>query len=114
MWNFVGRQNQIYSPSPGNIFHGNWESGIKFIDNFRLGDQSDAPAILAQDKGKNHYFFLPLLLGLLGLFFQYDRDKRGAWLNFLMFFMTGIAIVLYLNQPPYQVRERDYAYAGSF
>ncbi|HCY73401.1 MAG TPA: hypothetical protein DHU75_04655 [Rikenellaceae bacterium] len=114
MWNFVGRQNQIYSPTPGNVFHGNWESGIKFIDNFRLGDQSDAPAVLAQDKGKNHYFFLPLLLGLLGLFFQYDRDKRGTWLNFLMFFMTGIAIVLYLNQPPYQVRERDYAYAGSF
>ena len=114
MWNFVGRQNQIHSPSPDNIFHGNWESGIKFIDDFRLGDQSDAPAVLAEDKGKNHYFFLPLLLGLIGLFFQFDKDKRGCWLNFLMFFMTGIAIVLYLNQPPYQVRERDYAYAGSF
>ena len=114
MWNFVGRQNQIHSPSPDNIFHGNWESGIKFIDDFRLGDQSDAPAVLAEDKGKNHYFFLPLLLGLIGLFFQFDKDKRGCWLNFLMFFMTGIAIVLYLNQPPYQVRERDNAYAGSF
>ncbi len=114
MWNFVGRQNQIHSPSPDNIFHGNWESGIKFIDDFRLGDQSNAPAVLAEDKGKNHYFFLPLLLGLIGLFFQFDKDKRGCWLNFLMFFMTGIAIVLYLNQPPYQVRERDYAYAGSF
>ena len=114
MWNFVGRQNQIHSPSPDNIFHGNWESGVKFIDDFRLGDQGDAPAVLAEDKGKNHYFFLPLLLGLIGLFFQFDKDKRGCWLNFLMFFMTGIAIVLYLNQPPYQVRERDYAYAGSF
>ena len=114
MWNFVGRQNQIHSPSPDNIFHGNWESGIKFVDDFRLGDQSGAPAVLAEDKGKNHYFFLPLLLGLIGLFFQFDKDKRGCWLNFLMFFMTGIAIVLYLNQPPYQVRERDYAYAGSF
>lgn len=114
MWNFVGRQNQIHSPSPDNIFHGNWESGVRFIDDFRLGDQSDAPAVLAEDKGKNHYFFLPLLLGLIGLFFQFDKDKRGCWLNFLMFFMTGIAIVLYLNQPPYQVRERDYAYAGSF
>ena len=114
MWNFVGRQNQIHSPSPGNIFHGNWESGISFIDNIRLGDQSDAPDSLKNDKGKNHYFFLPLLLGLLGLFFQFDRDKRGCWLTFLMFFMTGIAIVVYLNQPPYQVRERDYAYAGSF
>ena len=114
MWNFVGRQNEIHSPTPGNIFHGNWESGIQFIDNIRLGDQSNAPALLKDNKGKNHYFFLPLLLGLLGLFFQFDRDKRGAWLTFLMFFMTGIAIVVYLNQPPYQVRERDYAYAGSF
>ena len=114
MWNFVGRQNDIHSPSPGNIFHGNWESGIKFIDNARLGDQSDAPASLAQNKGKNHYFFLPLILGIIGLCFQFGRDRRGCWLNFLMFFMTGIAIVLYLNQPPFQVRERDYAYAGSF
>ena len=114
MWNFVGRQNEIHSPSPGDIFHGNWESGVKFIDNIRLGDQRNAPAVLAKNKGKNHYFFLPLLLGLLGLFFQFDKDKRGCWLNFLMFFMTGIAIVMYLNQPPFQVRERDYAYAGSF
>ncbi|MDY3783125.1 MAG: DUF2723 domain-containing protein [Candidatus Cryptobacteroides sp.] len=114
LWNFVGRQNDIHSPSPGNIFHGNWESGISFIDEYRLGDQSDAPAILAENKGKNHYYFLPLLLGLIGLFFQFARDKRGCWLNFLMFFMTGIAIVVYLNQPPYQVRERDYAFAGSF
>ena len=114
MWNFVGRQNEIHSPTPGNIFHGNWESGVKFIDDFRLGDQSDAPDSLKNNKGKNHYFFIPLLLGLLGLFFQFERDKRGCWLTFLMFFMTGIAIVIYLNQPPYQVRERDYAYAGSF
>ena len=114
MWNFVGRQNEIHSPAPGEIFYGNWESGIGFIDRFRLGDQRDAPKVLAENKGKNHYFFLPLLLGLLGLVFQFDRDKRGSWIVFLMFFMTGIAIVLYLNQPPYQVRERDYAYAGSF
>ena len=114
MWNFVGRQNEIHSPTPGDLFKGNWESGIKFLDAIRLGDQSDAPSCLADNKGKNHYFFLPLLLGLLGLFFQFDRDKRGSWLTFLMFFMTGIAIVIYLNQPPFQVRERDYAYAGSF
>ncbi|MBO4447124.1 MAG: DUF2723 domain-containing protein [Bacteroidales bacterium] len=114
MWNFVGRQNEIQGQTPGDIFHGNWESGVPVIDNYRLGDQSDAPGLLKNNKGKNHYFFLPLLLGLLGLFFQFDRDKRGCWLVFLMFFMTGIAIVLYLNQPPYQVRERDYAYAGSF
>lgn len=114
MWNFVGRQNQIHAPSPGDIFHGNWESGVTFIDNLLLGDQSDAPECLKNDPGKNHYYFLPLLLGLLGLCFQFDRDRRGCWLNFLMFFMTGIAIVIYLNQPPFQVRERDYAYAGSF
>ena len=114
MWNFVGRQNEIHSPSPGNIFYGNWESGVKFIDDWRLGDQSNAPAILAENKGKNHYYFLPFLLGLIGLFVQFGRDKRGCWLNFLMFFMTGIAVVIYLNMPPFQVRERDYAFAGSF
>ncbi len=114
MWNFVGRQNDIHSPLPGNIFDGNWESGITFLDELRLGDQSFAPAPLRENKGKNHYFFLPLILGLIGLVYQFDRDKRGSWIVFLMFFMTGIAIVLYLNQPPYQVRERDYAYAGSF
>ncbi len=114
MWNFAGRQNDIHSPLPGNVFYGNWESGIGILDALRLGDQSDAPAVLSENKGKNHYYLLPLLLGLLGLVFQFDRDKRGSWIVFLMFFMTGIAIVIYLNQPPYQVRERDYAYAGSF
>ena len=113
MWNFAGRQNDIHSPTPGDRFAGNWECGIPLID-YRLGDQSDAPDYLKNNKGKNHYYMLPLLLGLIGLFFQFARDKRGSWLNFLMFFMTGIAIVIYLNQPPYQVRERDYAYAGSF
>ena len=114
MWNFAGRQNEIHSPNPGELFYGNWESGIGPLDRMRLGDQSDAPDCLAENKGKNHYFLLPLLLGILGLVFQFDKDKRGSWIVFLMFFMTGIAIVLYLNQPPYQVRERDYAYAGSF
>lgn len=114
MWNFAGRQNEVHSPSPGELQYGNWESGIKALDEWRLGDQSNAPEVLRHSKGKNHYFLLPLLLGLIGLFFQFDRDKRGCWLTFLLFFMTGIAIVLYLNQPPYQVRERDYAYAGSF
>ena len=114
MWNFAGRQNDIHSPSPGDIFVGNWESGIDFIDGIRLGDQSYAPDYLKNNKGKNHYYMLPLLLGIIGIFFQFARDKRGCWLTFLMFFMTGIAIVIYLNQPPYQVRERDYAYAGSF
>ena len=114
MWNFAGRQNEIHSPSPGDMFKGNWECGIGFIDRIRLGDQSDAPAYLAQNKGKNHYYMLPLLIGIIGATFQYSRDRRGCWLNFLMFFMTGLAIVIYLNQSPLQVRERDYAYAGSF
>ena len=114
MWNFAGRQNDIHSPTPGDIFVGNWESGIPAIDRLRLGDQSGAPDYLENNKGKNHYYMLPLILGILGIFFQYSRDKRGCWLTFLMFFMTGIAIVIYLNQPPLQVRERDYAYAGSF
>ena len=114
MWNFAGRQNDIHSPSPGELFYGNWECGIKPIDEMRLGDQSDAPDVLGNNKGKNHYYLLPLILGIFGLFFQFERDKRGCWLTFLLFFMTGIAIVLYLNQPPFQVRERDYAYAGSF
>lgn len=114
MWNFAGRQNEFHAPSPGDIFRGNWECGIPFIDNIRLGDQSDAPDYLKHNKGKNHYYLLPLLLGLLGLCFQFNRDGRGCWITFLVFFMTGIAIVLYLNQSPLQVRERDYAYAGSF
>ena len=114
MWNFVGRQNEIHGQTPGDLDYGNWESGIKPLDEIRLGDQSLAPEALRHNKGKNHYYFLPLLLGLLGLFFQFARDKRGCWLVFLLFFMTGIAVVVYLNQPPYQVRERDYAYAGSF
>ena len=114
MWNFAGRQNDIHSASPGDPIIGNWESGIPLIDEFRLGDQSDAPGYLKDNKGKNHYYMLPLLLGILGIFFQFGRDKRGCWLTFLMFFMTGIAIVIYLNQPPFQARERDYAYAGSF
>ena len=114
MWNFAGRQNDIHSASPGDPIIGNWECGIPFIDEFRLGDQSGAPGYLKDNKGKNHYYMLPLLLGILGIFFQFGRDKRGCWLTFLMFFMTGIAIVIYLNQPPFQARERDYAYAGSF
>ena len=114
MWNFAGRQNDIHGDSP-NQFKGNWECGIDFIDHARLGDQSDAPGYMGEgNKGKNHYYMLPLLLGLIGIFFQCVRDGRGSWVTFLMFFMTGIAVVVYLNQPPYQPRERDYAYAGSF
>ncbi len=113
MWNFVGRQNDFHGASQ-NLTKGNWESGIGFIDRARLGDQRDAPDYLLNNKGKNHYFFLPLLLGLLGLCFQVNKDGRNSWITFLLFLLTGLAIVVYLNQPPLQVRERDYAYAGSF
>ena len=112
-WNFAGRQNDIHGPQPNDLY-GNWESGIGPLDRWMLGDQSGFPEDLKNNPGKNHYYMLPLLLGILGLMVQFARDRRGSWLVFLMFFMTGIAIVMYLNQPPMQVRERDYAYAGSF
>jgi len=115
MWNFVGRQNDIQSH--GSVIHGNWISGIKFIDNAMLGNQDQLPASLAGNKAKNTYYFLPLLLGLLGILFQYSKGaegKKSVWVVFLLFFMTGLAIVIYLNQYPHQPRERDYAYAGSF
>ena len=114
MWNFVGRQNDIHGDTPGDPIRGNWESGIRFIDEARLGDQSSAPDYLAHNASKNHYFFLPLLLGLIGFFFQLRHDGRNSWVTGMLFLLTGLAIVVYLNQPPYQVRERDYAYAGSF
>ena len=97
--------------------HGNWLTGIPFIDNAMLGDQSLLPDELKNNKGHNVFYCLPLLLGLIGLFWQAYRGKKGIqqfWVVFFLFFMTGLAIVLYLNQTPLQPRERDYAYAGSF
>ena len=114
LWNFAGRQNDFHGQIPGDVTNGNWESGIRFLDEARLGNQDVAPDYFAHNESKNHYFFLPLILGLIGFFFQLNRDGKGCWVNFLLFFLTGIAIIIYLNQPPYQVRERDYAYAGSF
>ena len=116
MWNFSGRQNDIQGM--GEITHGNWISGYSFIDNPRLGDQSLLPDDLGKgNKGHNVFYMLPLLMGLIGLLWQAYRGRRGIeqfWVVFFLFFMTGIAIVLYLNQTPSQPRERDYAYAGSF
>lgn len=114
MWNFAGRQNDLHGQVPGDPIRGNWESGIGFIDKIRLGDQSEGPDYIVNSASKNHYFMLPLLLGLIGLVFHWKRDKQNAWVTTLLFLLTGLAIVVYLNQPPYQVRERDYAYAGSF
>ena len=131
MWNFAGRQNDIQGN--GELEHGNWLSGIPFIDNARLGNQDLLPDDLKENKGHNVFYCLPLILGLLGLFWQawYTRKRkimvngtektiddpigiRQFWVVFFLFFMTGLAIVLYLNQTPMQPRERDYAYAGSF
>jgi len=115
MWNFAGRQNDIQGN--GELEHGNWITGIPFIDNAILGDQSLLPDDLQNNKGHNVFFCLPLLFGLLGLFWQAFRGEKGIqqfWVVFFLFFMTGLAIVLYLNQTPSQPRERDYAYAGSF
>jgi hypothetical protein len=115
LWNFVGRQNDIQGF--GEIEHGNWVTGFKFIDNALVGDQELTPTILKENKGHNVYYGLPLLLGIVGLFWQAYRRRKGVqqfWIVFFLFFMTGIAIILYLNQTPLQVRERDYAYAGSF
>ena len=115
MWNFAGRQNDIQGN--GEPEHGNWITGIPFVDNARLGDQSKLPDDLKMNKGHNVFYCLPLLLGLIGLFWQAFRGRRGIrqfWVVCFLFFMTGLAIVVYLNQTPVQPRERDYAYAGSF
>ena len=115
MWNFAGRQNDIQSS--GEIEHGNWITGIPFIDNLLYGDQNMLPQELKDNKGHNVFYCLPLILGIIGLFWQAWRGQKGIqqfWVVFFLFFMTGIAIVLYLKQTPGQPRERDYAYAGSF
>jgi hypothetical protein len=115
MWNFAGRQNDIQGQ--GEVSNGNWITGIPFLDQGRVGPQTDMPDSIAKNKGHNRYYMLPLLLGILGIFFQVYSGKRGTeqfWVTFLLFFMTGLAIVVYLNQTPFQPRERDYAYAGSF
>ena len=128
MWNFVGRQNDIQSN--GELEHGNWITGISFIDRWLVGDQDNIPSELRSNKGRNVFYGLPLLLGVVGLLWQIGRVRKenrpdgGSsfvqvgvqqfWVVFFLFFMTGIAIVIYLNQTPLQPRERDYAYAGSF
>ena len=120
MWNFAGRQNDMQGY--GEREHGNWITGIPFIDNSRLGDQSKLPAELRENKGHNVYYCLPLLLGIIGILWQLlkrnendnGEGKKQFTVILLLFFMTGLAIVLYLNQTPMQPRERDYAYAGSF
>jgi hypothetical protein len=115
MWNFVGRQNDIQGH--GSFENGNWISGIPPVDNVRVGPTENMPGFMKNDPGRNKYYFLPLLFGLIGMFYQYNRGKKGKQdfsVVMLLFLFTGLAIIVYLNQTPYQPRERDYAYAGSF
>ena len=115
MWNFSGRQNDMQGH--GEVTNGNWITGINFIDSILVGDQTYLSAEYANNKGRNVYYMLPLILGIIGMVYMLQKGKKGKenfWLTFTLFFMTGIAIVLYLNQGPYEPRERDYAYAGSF
>lgn len=112
LWNFVGRQSDVQST--GEITDGNWLSGINAIDNLYLGPQDGLPSEMAANKGRNTYFFLPFLLGLLGLIYQLNRDKRNFTVVLWLFFMMGIALVLYFNTAPSEPRERDYVFAGSF
>jgi len=112
MWNFAGRQNNVQGHS--GALEGNWISGIKFLDEARLGSQDNLPRSLKDNKARNTFYMLPFFLGLIGMLFHLMRHKKDFWVVFILFFMTGIAIIIYLNFPPYQPRERDYAYVGSF
>ncbi len=113
LWNFVGRQSDI-QPLQSTITDGNWLSGIKWIDEKFTGPQDDLPREIAENKGRNTYYFLPFLLGLIGLLYQLNRDQRNFSIVMILFIMTGIALVVYFNTSPGEPRERDYVYAGSF
>ena len=114
MWNFSGKQNDIQGTNMSNVRDGNWKTGIGFYDNMRLGDQETLPDTLKNNKANNKLFMLPFILGILGILYQYKKDRKDALITGLLFFFTGIAICLYLNQAGNQPRERDYAYVGSF
>ncbi len=111
-WNFMGRQNDIQSD--GGIVDGNWISGIPLVDNLKIGNGKDMPEEISGHKARNRYYGLPFFLGLIGLIYHYRKHKKDAWVVMMLFILTGLAIVVYLNQYPQQPRERDYAYAGSF
>ena len=114
MWNFAGKQNDIQGVNMANVRDGNWKTGISFFDNWRLGNQSYMPDSMKRNKSNNNLFALPLILGLLGIAYHYKRNKRDGLVVGLLFFFTGFAIVIYLNMPGNQPRERDYAFVGSF
>jgi hypothetical protein len=112
MWNFSGRQND--NQGYGGPLNGNWITGIPPIDNLLIGEKVDMPSEMKHNPSRNKYYMLPFILGIIGILYQYQKAKKDFWVVMVLFFMTGIAIVLYLNQTPFQPRERDYAYAGSF
>ncbi len=115
MWNFAGRQNDVQGQ--GGFMNGNWISGINFLDKAHVGPRENMPGFMKNDPGRNTYYFLPLLFGLIGMFYQYNYGQKGKEsfaVTLMLFIFTGIAIIVYLNQYPVQPRERDYAYAGSF
>jgi hypothetical protein len=112
MWNFSGRQND--TQGHGGFQDGNWMTGVPFIDEAHVGDQNSLPQYVEDQKARNFFFALPFILGLLGMLFHFRKHIEYGWVVLLLFFFTGMAIVLYLNQYPFQPRERDYAYAGSF
>ncbi len=112
MWNFTGKQDDIQGKNDN--FNGNWISGIKFIDEARLGSQENLPSDVLNNKGRNTYYFLPLLLGILGIVFHYNKDKGSFWVLMVFFLFTGLALKVYLNERPFEPRERDYALVGSF
>ncbi len=111
MWNYVGKQNDIQGKYDNN---GNWLSGINFIDELFLGSQENLPSDMKNNKGRNTYFFLPLILGIIGFIFQLTKNKKQFWVLFILFIFTGVALKLYLNERPFEPRERDYALVGSF
>ncbi len=113
LWNFVGRQSDI-QPTSTTITDGNWLSGIRPIDELFLGPQDNLPREIAENRGRNTYYFLPFILGLIGLIYQLNRDQRNFSIVMWLFILTGVALVVYLNASPAEVRERDYVYAGSF
>jgi hypothetical protein len=114
MWNFAGKQNDVQGVQPWNVRDGNWKSGISYVDNTLYGPQDKLPDTIKANKANNSLFAIPLFLGLIGLFYHYHKHRRDFIVNFLLFFITGFGIVVYLNQPGNQPRERDYAYVGSF
>ncbi len=114
MWNFVGRQNDQQGHDFNRTLDGNWYSGIGFVDNMHLGPQSKLPEYMANNPGRNAYYFIPLILGLLGIFYQYKKGKNDFISTFVLFVFTGALIIIFLNQPPYEPRERDYSLVGSF